>query len=145
MALVDELLTPPDAQCKVKLSVEPLDLAVRWCGHSRDQWAVQAAGLGSRSSPCRPRAGAGRPGWAQVAGNCSTTVKFTRAGARERRVEVTARRPSSVRTRVGSIARLTLFPLPPVDADPARTKGGLGPGLAVVRGCRARRPSRGRQ
>jgi PAS domain S-box-containing protein len=143
--LVDELLDASRiARGKVRLTVARLDLAglVRTVvGDYRAE--VEAAGLSVQvDTP-------GDPVWvqgdaarlAQVATNLlNNAVKFTPAGGRVTvRVETSANEAvlsvSDTGMGIAADALPTLFqPFRQVNADPARTKGGLGLGLAVVKG-----------
>jgi CheY-like chemotaxis protein/nitrogen-specific signal transduction histidine kinase len=143
--LVDELLDASRiARGKVRLTPARLDLAALVRTVVGDHLAeAEAAGLSVEvETPDRPvwvRGDAAR--LAQVATNLfNNAVKFTPAGGRVTvRVESTAAGAalSVSDTGVGIAAEAlpTLFQaFRQVDADPARTKGGLGLGLAVVRG-----------
>jgi PAS domain S-box-containing protein len=143
--LVDELLDAARiARGKVRLTVEPLDLAalVRTAVEDRLPDA-EAAGLSIELTvppvPVRVRGDAAR--LTQVVTNLwGNAVKFTPKGGR-----VAVRLATEGREAVLSVADTgtgidpavipTLFQaFRQVDADPARTKGGLGLGLSVVRG-----------
>jgi PAS domain S-box-containing protein len=143
--LVDELLDASRiARGKVRLTAEPLDLAalVRTAvGDHRHE--AEAAGLAvelaAPPGPVRVRGDAAR--LTQVVTNLwANAIKFTPSGGRVS-VRVAAEGADAVLTvsdtgvGIDPAAIPTLFqPFRQVDADPARTKGGLGLGLSVVRG-----------
>jgi PAS domain S-box-containing protein len=143
--LVEELLDASRiARGKVRLTVEALDLSVLVRTAVEDhRTEAEAAGLSVElvvpPGPVRVRGDAAR--LTQVVTNLwANAVKFTPKGGR-----VSVRLGTDGREAVLSVADTgvgldpatipSLFqPFRQVDADPARTKGGLGLGLSVVRG-----------
>jgi PAS domain S-box-containing protein len=143
--LVDELLDASRiARGKVRLTVEPLDLAalVRTAigdHHSEAETAGLAVELAVPSAPVRVRGDPAR--LTQVVTNLwGNAVKFTPHGGRiSIRLDAAGTEAvlslSDTGIGIDPAAVPTLFqPFRQVDADPARTKGGLGLGLSVVRG-----------
>jgi PAS domain S-box-containing protein len=143
--LVDELLDASRiARGKVRLTVEPLDLAALARTAAEDHRAdIKAAGLTlAVEVPCDPvpvRGDAAR--LTQVIGNFLTNAKkFTDPGGRvtlrvgrDNGDAVVAITDTGVG--LGPAAVPTLFqPFRQVEADLARSKGGLGLGLALVKG-----------